>query len=109
MKRTIAILLAAMVLTGALTACSGTVGMDDRGAYGNVSTTPDGRVNSHNRTGSYSSQGGSSGSQGGSGSQNSGSRGSGSGAQGGGMQGGSGMWAGGSQGGSSGTGMTGGR
>ena len=58
MKRTIAILLAAMVLTGALTACSGTVGMDDRGAYGNVSTTPDGRVNGSNRTsGQYGSYG----------------------------------------------------
>ena len=45
MKRTIAILLAALMLTGILTACSGTVGMDDGRAYGNVSTTPNGTVN----------------------------------------------------------------
>ena len=42
MKRTIAILLAALMLTGVLTACSGSVGMDDGYAYGNVSTTPNG-------------------------------------------------------------------
>lgn len=45
MKRLIAVLMAAMMFTGVLTACSGTVGMDDGRAYGNVSTTPDGRVN----------------------------------------------------------------
>ena len=45
MKRMIAILMAVMMLTGVLTACSGTIGMDDGRAYGNVSTTPDGRVN----------------------------------------------------------------
>ena len=45
MKRTIAILLAALMLTGVLTACSGTVGMGDGQAYGNVSTTPNGNVN----------------------------------------------------------------
>lgn len=45
MKRMIAILMAALMLTGVLTACSGTVGMGDGRAYGNVSTTPDGRVN----------------------------------------------------------------
>lgn len=45
MKRMIAVLMAAMMLTGVLTACSGTVGMGDGQAYGNVSTTPNGRVN----------------------------------------------------------------
>lgn len=45
MKRMIAVLLATLMLTGILTACSGTVGMDNGRAYGNVSTTPDGRVN----------------------------------------------------------------
>ena len=45
MKRMIAFLMAAMMLTGVLTACSGTVGMGDGRAYGNVSTTPNGRVN----------------------------------------------------------------
>ena len=45
MKRMIAILLAALMLTGMLTACSGTVGMGDGQAYGNVSTTPNGNVN----------------------------------------------------------------
>lgn len=50
MKRTIAILLSTLMLTAALTACSGTVGLDDRRAYGNVSTTPNGTVNG----GSYS-------------------------------------------------------
>lgn len=54
MKRMIAILLAVMMLTGVLTACSGTVGMDDGQAYGNVSTTPNGRVNGGaNQYGSY--------------------------------------------------------
>ena len=53
MKRTIAILLAALMLTGILSACSGTVGMEDGRAYGNVSTTPDGTVNGTNRNGSY--------------------------------------------------------
>lgn len=54
MKRTIAILLAALMLTGVLTACSGTVGMDDRRAYGNVSTTPNGSVNGGAYGGSHS-------------------------------------------------------
>lgn len=56
MKRMIAILLAALMLTGMLTACSGSVGMDDGYAYGNVSTTPNGTVNGTNRTygGNYS-------------------------------------------------------
>ena len=45
MKRMIAVLMATLMLTGVLTACSGTVGMGDGRAYGNVSTTPDGRVN----------------------------------------------------------------
>ena len=56
MKRVIAILLAVMMLTGVLTACSGTAYYDDGYGYGNVSTTPDGRVNGTNgRTnGSYS-------------------------------------------------------
>ena len=45
MKRMIAVLMATMMLTGILTACSGSIGMDDGRAYGNVSTTPDGRVN----------------------------------------------------------------
>jgi len=49
MKRTIAIMLAALMLTGILTACSGTLGMDDGRAYGNVSTTPNGTVNGTNR------------------------------------------------------------
>ena len=53
MKRMIAILLAATALTGALTACSGTLGMDDRGAYGNVSSTYNGTVNGSNRTRDY--------------------------------------------------------
>ena len=44
MKRMIAILLAALMITGVLTACSGSVGMDDGRAYGNVSTTPNGTV-----------------------------------------------------------------
>lgn len=45
MRRTIAVLMAVLMLVGVLTACSGTVGMDDGRAYGNVSTTPNGRVN----------------------------------------------------------------
>ena len=45
MTRMIAILLAALMLTGVLTACSGSLGMDDGRAYGNVSTTPNGTVN----------------------------------------------------------------
>lgn len=45
MKRMIAVLMAAMMLTGVLTACSGSMSMDDGRAYGNVSTTPNGRVN----------------------------------------------------------------
>ena len=91
MKRTIAILLAALMLTGVLTACSGTVGMGDGQAYGNVSTTPNGNVNG---SGQYDY--GYSGNMGG---QNSGR------AQRGGS--GSGMTGGGSY--NSGTGMTGGR
>ena len=51
MKRLIAILMAALMLTGILTACSGTVGMNGRGAYGNVSNTPNGTVNGTNRSG----------------------------------------------------------
>ena len=45
MKRMIAILLAVLMLTGILTACSGTLGMSDGRAYGNVSTSPNGTVN----------------------------------------------------------------
>ena len=45
MKKAIAIIMAVFMLTGLFTACSGTVGMDDGRAYGNVSTTPNGRVN----------------------------------------------------------------
>ena len=48
MKRTIAVLLAVMMLVGILTACSGTVGMGDGQASGNVPTTPNGRVNGGN-------------------------------------------------------------
>lgn len=51
MKRMIAVLLATLMLTGILTACSGTVGMGDGQAYGNVSTTPDGRVNGGDNAG----------------------------------------------------------
>lgn len=50
MKRMIAILLAALMLTSVLTACSGSVGMDDGYAYGNVSTSPNGTVNGTNRS-----------------------------------------------------------
>lgn len=66
MKRTIAILLTALMLTGVLTACSGTVGMDDGRAYGNVSTTPNGTVNG-GTNGNYrnGTQNGNSGSYGG--------------------------------------------
>lgn len=45
MKRTIAILMAVLMLATLFTACSGTLGMDDGRAYGNVSTTPNGYVN----------------------------------------------------------------
>ena len=45
MKQKLAILMAVTALTCALSACSGTLGMDERGAYGNVSTTQDGTVN----------------------------------------------------------------
>ncbi len=48
MKRTISVLIAALMLTGMLTACSGTMTMDDGRAYGNVSTTRDGTVNGTN-------------------------------------------------------------
>ena len=51
MKRMIAVLLATLMLTGILTACSGTVGMGDGQAYGNVSTTPNGRVNGGDNAG----------------------------------------------------------
>lgn len=51
MKRMIAFLMAVLMLTGILTACSGTVGMGDGRAYGNVSTTPDGRVNGRGNNG----------------------------------------------------------
>ena len=47
MKRTIAILLSAVLLVSLLTACSGTAMYDDR--YGNVSSTPNGNVNGYNR------------------------------------------------------------
>jgi len=47
MKRIIAIFMAALMLTGVLTACSGTVGMDEGRSYGNVSTTPNGNVNGY--------------------------------------------------------------
>ncbi len=53
MKRTIAILMAAMMLTGILTACSGTVGMEDGRAYGNVSTSPNGYVENDPYNGQY--------------------------------------------------------
>lgn len=45
MKRLIAILLAVMLMSCVFTACSSTVGYDDGMGYGNVSTTPNGRVN----------------------------------------------------------------
>lgn len=52
MKRMIAVLLAVMLMTGVFTACSGTAYYDD--GYGNVSTTPNGRVNGTNeRTNNY--------------------------------------------------------
>ena len=99
MKRMIAVLLATLMLTGVLTACSGTVGMDDGQAYGNVSTTPNGRVNGGDNaggmTGNYNR-----GTTGNSGSGMSGMNGNG------GMFGGNGMTG---NGGNSGTGMTGGR
>ena len=47
MKRIIAIFMAALMLTGVLTACSGTVGMDDGRSYGNVSTTTNGNENGY--------------------------------------------------------------
>ena len=54
MKRTIAILLSAVLLVGLLTACSDTTAYDDR--YGNVSGTPNGDVNGYNR-GRYNNDG----------------------------------------------------
>ena len=97
MKRTIAVLLAVMMLVGVLTACSGTVGMDDGQAYGNVSTTPDGRVNGGANNGMTGS-----GMAGNTGRSDSGmTRG--------GMSGSNSGFAGGMSGGNSGTGMTGGR
>ena len=56
MKRTIAILLSAVLLVGLLTACSGTAMYDDR--YGNVSSTPNGHVNGYNRSSGYDRQNG---------------------------------------------------
>ena len=53
MKRTIAILMAVLMLTALFTACSGTLGMDDGRAYGNVSTTPNGYVNGGENNGNY--------------------------------------------------------
>ena len=53
MKRTIAILMAVLMLTVLFTACSGTLGMDDGKAYGNVSTTPNGYVNGGENNGYY--------------------------------------------------------
>ena len=80
MKRMVAILLAALMLTGVLTACSGSVGMDDGRAYGNVSTTPNGTVNGSGQYNSgYQGSNWSSGSQNGSGSHSGSYHGSGSG------------------------------
>lgn len=45
MKRLIAILLSVLALSGVLTACGRTVSYDDGRSYGNVSDTPNGRVN----------------------------------------------------------------
>lgn len=53
MKRTIAILMAVLMLTALCTACSGTLGMGDGRAYGNVSTTPNGYVNGGDGYGYY--------------------------------------------------------
>lgn len=53
MKRTIAILMAVLMLTALFTACSGTLGMGDGRAYGNVSTTPNGYVNGGEDNGYY--------------------------------------------------------
>lgn len=98
MKRMIAFLMAAMMLTGVLTACSGSMSMDDGRAYGNVSTTPNGRVNGGGyESGSNGMTGNGSGMFGGS--SNGGMTGNGN-STGGGMFGGNA---------SSGTGMTGGR
>ncbi len=55
MKRTIAILMAVLMLTALFTACSGTLGMGDGRAYGNVSTTPNGYVNGGENSGYYGS------------------------------------------------------
>ena len=49
MKRTLTALLAAMLLAGVLSGCSGSVYYDDPMPDGNVSTTDDGRVNGTNR------------------------------------------------------------
>ena len=100
MKRMIAVLMAVMMLTGVLTACSGSIGMDDGRAYGNVSTTPDGRVNGGGYESGYGSNGsGMTGNGGMFGGNNGGMTGNGN-STGGGMFGGNA---------SSGTGMTGGR
>ena len=53
MKRTIAILMAVLMFSVLFTACSGTLGMGDGRAYGNVSTTPNGYVNGGANSGYY--------------------------------------------------------
>ncbi len=100
MKRTIAILMAVLMLTALFTACSGTLGMGDGRAYGNVSTTPNGYVNGGENSGYYGGSwnngsagsgsygGGNSGNSGSSNSGNSGSGSSGSSSAGTGMTGG---------------------
>ena len=108
MKRAIAIIMTALMLTGVLTACGASMSMDTGRGYGNVSTTPNGNVNGGENnyggsgmTGSYGGNNTTGGmSRGGSGMTG------GYGSSGSGMSGGSGMT--GSTG-SSGTGMTGGR
>lgn len=103
MKRMIAILLAVLALTGILTGCSGTAYYDDGMGYGNVSTTPNGRVNggaSNAPMGGIFEDGGR-GNYGGTYGRNSGSNAMGGGSNGSSRQGGSTA--------NSGTGMTGGR
>ena len=53
MKRMIAILLSVLVLTGVFAACSGTMTNGRGYDYGNVSTTPNGRVNGDNNAYEY--------------------------------------------------------
>lgn len=79
MKRTIAILMAVLMLTALLTACSGTLGMGNGRAYGDVSTTPNGYVNGGTNSSYYggSWNNGSAGGYGSYGSGNSGNTGSG--------------------------------